>query len=295
VFSARSENPRAPGTTNLYHVMNSKPLLFVAAISASGWITSLPAQGGGAGAGSAGAGSTGGASSGATSGATGSATTSSGTAAPSLGGTTGDGTPDMTSTMPSRSVPDTATPPNTGSPTPAGALPPGLSVAPVRPGISPLTGLPLSDIPTESRGTTPLGPRIETPAPVGGSASTTTRDTAPAAGVNDPGAIAAHPQTNPRIGMGVPIFVPTPPPAAQPETSPPASTNDLGQVWVAGHFSWVGGQWTWVDGMWQRPPDLNAVWVPGHYDAQTKRWTEGHWERGASPAARANQRAQPER
>jgi hypothetical protein len=100
--------------------------------------------------------------------------------------------------------------------------------------------------------------------------------------VTDPAAIAAHPQTNPLIGTGSTVVVPTPPPEAQAEVTPPSTVNDSGQVWGPGHYSWVGGQWSWVEGTWQRPPREGATWMPGHYDAQNKRWTEGHWQTGAA-------------
>jgi hypothetical protein len=45
----------------------------------------------------------------------------------------------------------------------------------------------------------------------------------------------------------------------------------------------VNGQWTWINGTWTTPPAPGAVWTDGHYDAQTQRWTEGHWEMGGSP------------
>jgi hypothetical protein len=184
--------------------------------------------------------------------------------------------------MPSRSVLNTESPPDTsGAGTHHSSLPAGLSVAPAQPGISPLSGLPISDIPAVSRGTTPLGPASK-PADASAPASAV-ESSAPAApsrapNVVDPTGIAAHPQTNPLIGMGTTTVVPTPPPAAHAEAVPAAPTNDLGQVWVAGHYSWVGGQWTWVDGTWQRPPNTDALWIPGNYDAQNKRWTEGHWD-----------------
>ena len=95
--------------------------------------------------------------------------------------------------------------------------------------------------------------------------------------------------------MGQTVVVPTPPPAPQAEVTPPASTNDLGQIWVAGHYSWVGGQWTWVEGTWQRPPRENAKWIPGAYDAQNKRWTEGHWETSGITSRRERERTQDER
>jgi hypothetical protein len=161
-------------------------------------------------------------------------------------------------------------------------LPPGVSIVPTPPGVSSISGIPYSQIPTESRGTDPLGAQIilpplpATPAP-----DATTK---PAAGVSDPAAVAAHPQTNTQIGPATTTVVPIPPPAAPVETARSATTNDLGQVWVAGHYSWVGGQWTWIDGTWQHPPTLNATWIPGSYDAQNKRWTEGRWERGAASA-----------
>ncbi|MGH7958493.1 MAG: hypothetical protein ACREH8_15990 [Opitutaceae bacterium] len=188
--------------------------------------------------------------------------------------------------MPSRSVLNTATPPDTTIPSTAdrSGLPAGLSVAPRQPGISPLSGLPLSDIPTVSRGTSPLGPEINVAAQP--AANTTAESRNPATSrttVTDPAAIAAHPQTNPQIGMGTTTVVPTPPPPAQPEVTPPAPTNNAGQAWVAGHYSWGGGQWTWVNGMWQRPPQPNATWIPGNYDAQNKRWTEGHWSTNGAP------------
>ena len=199
----------------------------------------------------------------------------------------------MSSTMPSRSVLDNAQPGNRQN-ADAGALPSGISVSPARPGVSPISGIPVSEIPGVSRGTTPLGPRIETPpATTAVEATARAANSTPPAGVNAPDHVAAHPQTNTQIGMGATVVVPTPPPAPQPETAPAAMTNDLGQVWVAGHHSWVGGQWTWVEGTWQRPPEADAVWAPGYYDAQNKRWTEGHWERGGSPAARAKERAAP--
>jgi hypothetical protein len=66
-------------------------------------------------------------------------------------------------------------------------------------------------------------------------------------------------------------------------------------VWVDGHYSWLGGQWSWINGTWQRPPSEGATWIPGSYDAQTKRWTEGHWERGANPAPRTREPITPQR
>jgi hypothetical protein len=66
----------------------------------------------------------------------------------------------------------------------------------------------------------------------------------------------------------------------------PAPAGDTNQVWVAGHYTYVSGQWNWVSGSWQRPPNPGAAWVPGRYDAQTKRWTEGHWDTNANANSR---------
>jgi hypothetical protein len=192
------------------------------------------------------------------------------------------GGPNTSSSMPSRSVLNTATPPSTVAPARAdgNVLPPGLSTGSAQPGISPLSGLPVADIPTVSRGTPPLGAEVNPVASGSAATDVETRSRIRAAAqpnVADPAAVAAHPETNPLIGTGMTMVVQTPPPPSLPEATPPASTNDAGEMWIAGHYSYVNGQWTWVDGMWQRPPHPNGTWIPGSYDALSKRWTEGHW------------------
>jgi hypothetical protein len=49
-----------------------------------------------------------------------------------------------------------------------------------------------------------------------------------------------------------------------------------------------------MNGTWQRPPNVGATWVPGAYDAQTHRWTEGHWDTTGS-ASTAREREQQQR
>jgi hypothetical protein len=83
----------------------------------------------------------------------------------------------------------------------------------------------------------------------------------------------------------VTTVVPNPPPVANAENAAPTTRNEAGQVWVPAHYAWTG-QWTWVDGNWQNPPGANATWVPGRYEAQTKRWTEGHWEQSSAATDR---------
>ena len=124
-----------------------------------------------------------------------------------------------------------------------------------------------------------MGPTANVPSAEGSAAEVEARRRGKAAPqINDPAAIAPHPQTNPRIGTGTTVTVPVPPPAAQLEPMPPSVTNEAGQTWVGGHYSWVGGQWRWIAGSWQRPPQAGATWIPGNYDSTTKRWTEGHWD-----------------
>jgi hypothetical protein len=287
--------------------MNSKTILLVAGLCGglcSGPLLGQGGAGGGAGAGGAGA-SAGAANAGsaasAGAGANGATTTAgaAGSSASAQGSRKGatPGTPDMSPTMPSRSVLSTEGPPDTsGKATDdPGRLPAGLSVTPAAPGVSPISGLPVSEIPAVSQGTRPLGPN-STPPAVERDSGISRQSRPPAAPtITDPTAIAAHPQTNPRIGMGETVVVPMPPPAPQVEVSPQASTNDLGQVWIAGHYSWVGGQWSWVEGTWQRPPHERATWIPGTYDAQNKRWTEGHWDTTRVPSRRERERTQDER
>lgn len=198
--------------------------------------------------------------------------------------------------MPSRSVLDTATPPDTTGKSPdPGSLPTGLTVAPTPPGISPLSGLPIAELPAVSRGTKPIGPRTRAAGAVRPAvAPTEPGATASVGRPTDPAARTAHPGTNPRVGMApATTVVPTPPPPAQPEPTPPKSTNDLGQMWVNGHYSWVNGQWRWVNGTWQRPPEENAQWVPGSYDELNKRWTEGHWDVSPRPATPVSSGSEP--
>jgi hypothetical protein len=184
--------------------------------------------------------------------------------------------------MPSHSVLNTPTPPDVGDTRAATrqGLPAGLSVAPTPPGISPLSGLPLADLPSVSRGTSPLGPQS------GAAVAAQTADPTAGPGSTPQVPVAAHPLTNPRIGMGSTIVVPSPPPPAQAEPKPAESTNDLGEVWVDGHYSWDNGQWRWVNGTWERPPNKDAAWIPGHYEPLTKRWTEGHWSVTNRPETR---------
>ena len=204
------------------------------------------------------------------------------------------GTPNMNSSMPSRSALETATTPNVvGTTAPDGStLPAGITVAPVQPGVSPISGLPTADIPSVSPGTAPIGP--DGRATTGG---TTTAATAPGASISTGvtpqaptntagtiGSTADAPAAAAQIGIGTTSIVPTPPPAANPEVTPSATANESGRVWVGGHYSWNGSQWTWTDGSWQRPPNQNATWVPGQYDATSKQWTEGHWGLGTSSA-----------
>jgi hypothetical protein len=185
--------------------------------------------------------------------------------------------------MPSRSVLSTESPgnPNNARATAPGNLPPGLTVAPARPGVSPVSGLPVSNLPSVSPGTTPIGPDAKVPPPtptVSGAEVQSEARTIATPPTTDPASIAAHPQTNTQIGPGATTVVPTPPPAVPTTITPRSSPTETGTVWVDGHYSWVGGQWSWVDGNWQRPPREGATWIPGSYDAQNKRWTEGHWD-----------------
>ena len=299
--------------------MNSKPILLIVGLCSSVALGSLHGQAGGGGAGGGGGSGSSGSSSGASAGSSGAssaAATGASTSGNSAGragtastttGTTGAkanganpgisatqrrasrgerGTaPDTSPTLPSRSVLDTARPADATTPAPGERnLPPGLSVPPAQPGISPLSGLPVSDIPAVSRGTEPIGPTANVAATRADGARSATPATAPAQpAVSNPGAIAPHPQTNPRIGTGDTVTVPAPPPMARAEATPAVPVNDAGEAWVPGHYSWVGGQWTWVDGNWQRPPQSGAAWVPGSYDQQSKRWTEGHWSTNALP------------
>ena len=273
--------------------MNSKPFLLIAGICSSVCLGSLFAQAGaggsgGSGAGSAGSGSagTGGAGTAASSATSGSRSTpaTAGTtatpAAPNSPGAPADATRgSRASTAPSTGASAGISADSRAAAAEQGSLPPGLSTAPARPGVSPLSGLPVSDLPAVSRGTAPLGPTANVPNADSTAAELEARRRGKAASqINDPAAIAAHPQTNPRIGMGTTVVVPTPPPAPQMEATPPASTPQAGQAWVGGHYSWVGGQWQWTAGSWQRPPQPGAAWIPGSYDATTKRWTEGHWD-----------------
>ena len=204
------------------------------------------------------------------------------------------GAPDMSSTMPARSVIDgtntdatvRGTTPDQPTPQPS-----GIGATPPRAGVSPLSGLPTSEIPGVSRGTAPIGPHPATSATAAASGAAAAEPNVRArATTTQPVAGAAHPNANPQIGMGVTTVVPTPPPSAQVEEAQPAPSGDMNQVWVPGHYSWVGGQWTWVGGGWQRPPTSGATWVPGSYDAQNHRWTEGHWTVTGSATAHERER-----
>jgi len=208
----------------------------------------------------------------------------------------------MSPSMPSRSVLNTPNVPGApGSATAnGGTLPPGITVAPARPGVSPISGLPTSDIPSVSPGTAPIGPQNTTSAAAntqaipGSSASTavasrTTTSTAESTNPTTANASAITAQA----GAGVTTVVPTPPPAANPEAIPTARADDSGRVWVPGHYSWSSAQWNWVNGTWQRPPHDNATWIPGQYDANSKQWTEGHWGLGSSSAATRSTESTP--
>lgn len=276
--------------------MNPKTLFTLAALC--GALQFAHGQSGGAGGSGSGSGSSG-SGQGAASGSAGGGSSTAPAGSPNVGSAGGSnvgalstsGAPNTSPTMPSRSTLETnykATEPTDANG--RGTLPPGLRAAPAQPGVSSISGLRTADIPAVSAGTAPIGPD--------GTTSSSRTSTAPAAagsntGVTDPSQIAAHPQTNPRIGLGhgVTTVVPTPPPAAVQPATPPSPTTDASQVWVAGHYSWLNGQWTWVDAAWQRPPNPGAAWVPGSFDAQNMRWTEGHWDTsGATTRDRAQAR-----
>lgn len=262
-------------------------LKIIFTVAALGGAVIAQAQSGGAGGSGSGSGGASGSGSGAsgtgtsgTAGANSSGSKSVGSAGGSNVGTIStSGAPNTSSSMPSRSaIIDAAqNPGEANAPTGRTPLPPGLTTAPVQPGVSPLTGLNTAEIPSVSPGTAPIGANGERST----SRSSTALSSAPDdGGVNNSAQVAAPPQTNPRVGLnpGPTTVVPTPPPAnptATPEQTPSPDSNN---VWVAGHYSWMSGQWTWVDASWQRPPHVGAAWVPGSYDAQNLRWTEGHWD-----------------
>jgi hypothetical protein len=213
------------------------------------------------------------------------------------------GTPDMSPTLPSR---PRATPPNTDSTSRSATepLPPGITAAPVQPGVSPLSGLKSSELPAVSAGTTPLGttvradepstPSAPLPAPTAKPPLTTTpvvpREAGNAAAVppgTDAPATARERATRSAttatdaltapVGRGTTRVVTTPPPSARAEVMPERPANASDQSWVPGHYVLSGEQWKWIDGSWQRPPVAGARWVPAQYNSQTKRWTEGYW------------------
>lgn len=274
--------------------MDTKTFLIITALCSGAYINGLFAQT--TASGSAGAASTG---TGTTS-ATGTTTGSAGGS--NVGALPAPGTPNMSSTMPSRSVLE-ATDANLrgAAAAEANALPTGIGAAPSQPGVSPLSGLPISELPAVSRGTAPIGPHAaatsttpQTPATSG--EVTARRRAMPTQPIEG----AAHPQANPQIGMGVTgpgmtMVVPTPPPSAQVEVATPAPSGEANHVWVPGHYSWVGGQWTWISGGWQRPPTPGAVWVPGAYDAQNHRWTEGRWETTGAASRERDRQQQRDR
>lgn len=79
-----------------------------------------------------------------------------------------------------------------------------------------------------------------------------------------------------------PAVIDTPPPSARAETKP--ASPDPKYAWVPGHYIPVKGEWQWVAGKWAQPPTVESVWIQGSYDAQTKRWSEGHWQPDGKPA-----------
>ena len=198
------------------------------------------------------------------------------------------GTPDMSSSMPSRSGLDRSS--GTGPDAPAGgaSLPRGISTTPPRAGVSPMSGIPVGDIPGFSRATEPIGPQPET----GRTINAVGR---PINSIPQPVAGAAQPDANAQIGLGHTTVVPTPPPAAHVEVPSPTTTDAANQVWVPGHYSWLGGEWVWMEGSWQRPPTPSAVWAAGTYDSQNQRWTEGHWETMTAARERNGRAPEPRR
>ena len=76
------------------------------------------------------------------------------------------------------------------------------------------------------------------------------------------------------------IIAPTPPPAPQVETIPPAPTVVPGMVWQEGAWNYRNGNWVWVPGSYVARPQGFSVWQPGQWVQQPDGryyWNPGHW------------------
>jgi len=197
----------------------------------------------------------------------------------------------MSSTMTGRPSSGSATAPNLGA---TGSsivtTPPASSTEGSAGATSPLSGLPVREIPRTSQATVPVtadGTQLPPTAaataatasdrgpivPAGSEALPVTgREAAFARGARE-GAMTAAPS-----GAESAIVL-SPPPAPRTEATP-STTGSGDRVWVPGHYTWSGTQWTWVSGAHQRPPSAGATWVPGNYNASTRQWTPGHWSSG---------------
>lgn len=305
-----------------HNVVKTKIFLATVTLCSGAWIGTALAQGaGGAGAGGAGSGASGGSTgtSGATTGSTGatpssSATGTTTTAAPT--GTAGTPTGRLSTPTGELGIPtgevSTPTPgaitPQTGIVQPRSTLPTGVSTAPTQPGVSPISGLPTSQLPAVSAGTDPIGPNPGGAARRSGSTVTPPASTASRGAVVPSGA-GSIPSTQPNqasrpngINNTVPdpqdmlranapreMFVAAPPPAPIRESVTTAPSPN--HVWVPGGYTPSASGWTWMSGTWQRPPIPGARWVPGSYDASTQRWTGGYWDTSqAATASGSDQR-----
>lgn len=81
---------------------------------------------------------------------------------------------------------------------------------------------------------------------------------------------------------------PAEPPAAKPESPPPAPV--VTAVWIPGFWQWDGQAWVWIPGSWQLPPAAHKVWRPARWIGRAGVYVlvPGAWVTVDAPAPRSD-------